>query len=297
MTWHVPVLARIIVGNILTQIILKKMVGLPSRARRFVWQFAFCALFGLVGVACTTTAPPRAAVLIAIACIGIVNSAGAWCQWRAMDISQSRTAVFTWADDLIAMGLGYAILAESKFLNWQLTIGVLVCVAASVAFPLTERWRIRGADTAPTPWSLFKWIAIYSVIWGGALFAMRYYGIKESVPISWFCAAWYSGSLLGAICVYAFLDSKERGAPLTVRGLMSTAVLAAFVGTTLALAYWSRVLAPITVVQPIQQVSEMVCPALVGLYVFKEARQLSWTGKILFAVAMIGGVLIALSFS
>lgn len=78
-TWHVPMLARIIVGNILTQIILKKMVGLPSRARRFVWQFTFCALFAWVGVLCTATTPPRVAVCIAIVCIGIVNSAGTWC--------------------------------------------------------------------------------------------------------------------------------------------------------------------------------------------------------------------------
>lgn len=213
-----------------------------------------------------------------------------------MDISQSRTAVFTWADDLIAMGLGYALLGESALLTVGLTIGILLCVAASVAFPLTEQRRSSDAKT-PTPWPLFQWIAIYSIIWGGTAFAMRYYGLKEAVPITWFCAAWYSGSLLGALGVRMLLNAEEQGAPLTARGLLGTAVLAAFIGASLALAYWSRVLAPITVVQPIQQASEMIFPALVGLFVFKEARYLTWSGRILFAVAMIGGVLIACSFS
>jgi hypothetical protein len=54
---------------------------------------------------------------------------------------------------------------------------------------------------------------------------------------------------------------------------------------------------PQTVVQPLFLVAEMVGPALVGLYVFGEREALDRLEQLYFAVGLVGGILVALSFS
>ncbi|MBI4143086.1 hypothetical protein HY480_04390 [Candidatus Uhrbacteria bacterium] len=295
MPWYIPVIARIIVGNICGQIVLKKVTGLPSRTRRFVWQFFFAALLSWIAIAITGSTPTAWSTIAIIAVVGFVNSGGAYFQWRAIEISQSKTAVFTWADDLIAIGLGYVILAEHRVLTPSLAIGVVICVGACVAIGFSERHSGTN-DPSRTTFALIGWIAGYSVIWGIAAFVMRYYGVRD-VPISTFAAAWYTGALVGALVIRSIIGVREQGAPLTGRGIAGTFVLASFIWLALILAYWSRMLAPITVVQPIHQVSEMVFPALVGLFIFKESRTFTTQGKFLLALACAGGIMVALSFS
>ena len=66
---------------------------------------------------------------------------------------------------------------------------------------------------------------------------------------------------------------------------------------TMSAAFWAYRLAPQTVVQPLFLVGEMVGPALVGLYVFGEREALDRLEHLYFAVGLVGGVLVALSFS
>ena len=61
-------------------------------------------------------------------------------------------------------------------------------------------------------------------------------------------------------------------------------------------AYWAKMLAPITVVQPIFQVSEMIFPTLIGLWIFKEAKELNAWSRMAIVLGLAGGVTIALSF-
>jgi hypothetical protein len=56
-------------------------------------------------------------------------------------------------------------------------------------------------------------------------------------------------------------------------------------------------LAPQTIVQPLFLVGEMIAPALIGLYVFAEREALDRQEQLYFAVGLLGGVLVALSFS
>ena len=293
MPWQVPVVLRIIMGHIVGQYLLKRISGLPSRTRRFVLQFFFAAIFGMV-LAFATGTPLADARLFPIVVLGAINSFGAYCQWRALAISQSRTALFTWGDDVIAIALAYTLLNEVQFLTLSLVAGTLVCLGATVAFPFVlSMVKSQGARRAHL--ALVGWVACYSVTYGVTAFAMRAFSL-QGVTLPAFVASWYSGAFLGALVVKAFAGAEEAGAPLTWRGITGTAVVALSIWLSLVLAYWQRQLAPIAVVQPIQQVSEMILPAFVGLYIFKEKREMSRGQWIVFAVALAGGLTIALSF-
>jgi hypothetical protein len=62
-------------------------------------------------------------------------------------------------------------------------------------------------------------------------------------------------------------------------------------------AYGAYRLAPQTVVQPLFLVSEMIAPALIGLYVFGERQALDRQERLYFGLGLAGGLLVALSFS
>ncbi|OGL83402.1 hypothetical protein A3B32_03495 [Candidatus Uhrbacteria bacterium RIFCSPLOWO2_01_FULL_53_9] len=231
----------------------------------------------------------------AIALMGCVNAGAAYCQWRAVEISQSRTAVFTWADDLIAMGLGYAILSEQRYLTPTLVLGVVICVGCAVAMAFHKRAGSDEKSSRASPFALLGWVAAYSVIWGVAALVMRIYGLRAT-SIFWFATAWYPGAVLGALVIRYTSSEKEQGEPLTLKGLAGVFVLSTTIWAALALKYWASMLAPITVTQPVFQVSELVFPVLVGLFIFKEHQTLSHQGKLLLALATAGGIVIAFSY-
>jgi hypothetical protein len=82
-----------------------------------------------------------------------------------------------------------------------------------------------------------------------------------------------------------------RGDWLRVVGLSCVVLV------TMSAAFWAYRMAPQTVVQPLSLVREMGGPALVGLYVFGEREALDRLEQLYVAVGLVGGVLVALSFS
>lgn len=297
MTWHVPVAISLIFSYTIAPFLLKKNANLPSRTRRLLWQYIFCAVMAcLVGVGTGSPLPFTSVNLIAIGAIGCANAFGAYCQWRAMAISLSKTSLFTYWDDLIAMGMGYSLLSETKFLTPMLAVGVIIACGAVIAMPYMRRSKTAADHLARAQWlQLVGWVARYSVIWGVANFVMRYFGLK-GVAIPSFLAAWYSGAFVGALGIRLLSSAEEAGACLAWRDLRLVFTLSCAVVGALALHYWAYGLAPITVLQPIYQVGEMVMPTIVGLVIFKEHKTLARPEKLLFALGLVGGLTIAFSF-
>ncbi|MBI4135796.1 hypothetical protein HY477_03620 [Candidatus Uhrbacteria bacterium] len=297
MTWHVPVAISLIFSYTISPYLLKKNANLPSRTRRLAWQFFFCAALAcLVALGTGSPLPLTSMALLAIGAIGCVNAFGAYCQWRAMAISLSRTSLFTYWDDLIAMGLGYALLSEAQFLTPLLGLGIVIAVGAVIAMPYARRGKTADDQLARAQWvELIGWVARYSVIWGGVSVAMRYFGLK-GVAIPSFLAAWYSGAFVGALAIRFLSSASEVGVPLAWRDLRLVFALSCAIGMALSLKYWAFGLAPVTVLQPIYQVGEMVMPTVVGLVVFREHKTFKPAEKLLFVLAIVGGLTIALSF-
>jgi len=155
--------------------------------------------------------------------------------------------------------------------------------------------RQKKKDDEKPSTSIFVWIAIYSIIWGVAHFAFRWYAV-EGMPTSTFLAGWYGGAFVGSNFVLLAMGKKEMGEPLPRKQIVLVALLAVVILICLVLEYWASMYAPLAVTQPIFQVTEMVFPTLIGLFVFKEIKELNGAKKIVFAIAFAGSLVVAFSY-
>jgi hypothetical protein len=293
MPWILPVLLRIAVANGLAQVIIKRVTGAPSRGQRFFLQFLFAlAIVTVFGLA-THQLVWRLLVPVIIL-MGVASGFAAACQWRAIDISLSRTSLFTFWDDIIAMTLSLALLGEVRVLNPGIGLGVAMSLSAVIAYAAwSYRARRKGSDAVPL--RFFLYVGTYSIIWGVAVFLMKYLG-TAGVPIGTFLAAWYFGATISAGILLA-TRPQERGTQLlSGRQIAETLLLATTVAGSLALTYWAYQLAPQNIVQPYFLIGEMVLPTIIGLTVFREHRMLAPWEKFLFALAILGGIIIGISY-
>jgi hypothetical protein len=298
MPWYVPVALRIVVTYVALPLLVKPLAEHPARAPILALQF-----LGAVGLALPAAVILGQATLhVPIVVVGFFTGLAAYAYWRAIDLSLSRTALFAFWDDLIAMGLSYGLLHEGQFLNaWMLT-GMGMSVLAVILFTVHSyvTGPPSGKDQAPVPRVHFLYVGLYSVILGLGVFFMRYIGLQD-VGLARFLLNWYGGAWLAAGLLVLTLRARMRtpAAPLALSrqawwrlGAGSLLILVA-VGA----AYGAYRLAPQTVVQPLFLVGEMVGPALVGLYVFGERETLARRDKAYFVLGLAGGLLVALSFS
>ncbi|AKM82196.1 TPA: hypothetical protein DD449_03770 [Candidatus Berkelbacteria bacterium] len=293
--WLLPVLGRVLVGNGLFPVILKQNVGLPSRTRRFLLQFFFCTIFALI-VAIATHHVSISHTAIIIFVIGLFNGFAAFAQWKAIDISLSRTSLFTFWDDIIAMALSLLILHEGRELNAGVYTGIILSLGAVVFFAIhSYQQRIHSnPDAKAVPFKFYLYVGFYSIIWGLATFAMRYLGVKN-VSIGAFLAPWYLGALVAAFIILLRVDKKAITVALKTKDIAWMLALSSCVFVSLALTYKAYSMAPQNVVQPYFLIGEMILPTLIGLYFFKEVKGLDKSEKLVFSIAIIGGIIIAIS--
>ncbi len=288
--WFIPVALLILVGYGVVPILNKRIAGAPSRARSLLVQHAFAALFA--DCICIAMGASIETMFFAVAIVGVLNAFGNYAYWRAIDTSLSTTSLFSQADDLIALALGYIVLHEFAIVGVWLGIGVGILVCAAALFSVEQALKQKRGN----PKSIIRWIVAYSLIWGVAMFSGRYFAL-EGVSIVTYLAGWYTGSLVGALTVFALAPAKERGQSLSWAHYASVAVLAVVIMISNALGYWAKMLAPITVVQPLFQLAEMILPTMIGLWYFKERQHLTRREKVALAIGLIGGMIIVYSYS
>lgn len=83
---------------------------------------------------------------------------------------------------------------------------------------------------------------------------------------------------------------------LTFRMIGMTFLAGTLIFLNIVCTYWAFSLAPLTVVKPLFFVSLMIMPALVGFLFFNEYDRFEGFQKMFFIQAVIGGIIIALSF-
>lgn len=293
MPWQIIVLLRVFCAHVVVSTMLKKLTARPSRTRQIALQFGVCTFFSLIWVI-VVGQKLIVSTTFFIALLGIVNSFACYTQWRAVDISLSKTAFFTQFDDIIAISLGFVFLGEKNLLSPTLVSGMVLCIGAAVSFSLFGKKsdKEQGKNRIR---ELFFAIFTYSVIWGVATFAMRYFALNN-ISLPHFLMSWYGGSFVGSLLLLRFAGEKERGAGLTVVAVRNVLVFSVFIWLSMVLGYWAFIKAPIAVVQPIFQVTEMVFPAIIGLWLFKEAKTLSKVEKIVFATGLSGVTIIMIVF-
>jgi hypothetical protein len=298
MPWYVPVAVRLLAAYVAGPLLLKPLAARYAQAKLLLIQFGLCFAVAL----------PVAAALDqlrfdwTIVAVGGGNGLAAYCYRKAIAISLSRTALFAFWDDLLAMGLSYAILREGQFLNAGMLLGVVVSVGAVILFTVHGYQKEhRGKEAQePLPKRLYLYAGAYSVMLGVGVFFMRYLGVQDT-GIGTFLVNWYGGvvvaaTLLALTLTEAAQDPTEPAA-IPWRDRLRIVGLGLVVLTAMSAAYTAYRLAPQTVVQPLFLVGEMVAPALIGLYVFAEREALDRHEQLYFAAGLAGGLLVALSFS
>lgn len=291
MSWQILLGLSIISGYFIQPFLNKRVADLPSLSISLLWQYLFSAVFASALALIFYHNFLNDKRFFAVIVIGIMNALGCYCYWRAIAISLSKTSVFTWADDLIGMSLGYIILKEANFLNVWLEIGIIICLTAVFVF-LYDKWHNRKDNSRRG--SIGIWIAIYSIVWGVAIFSMRYLAIDGMSPLS-FTPAWYLGSLIGALTVFIITSGYKEKA-LRFHQIKKIIPLSAIIMISLMLAYGVRMLAPLIITQPVYQISEMIFPTIIGLWIFKEIKELNFISKVAIAAGLIGGLIILFSY-
>jgi hypothetical protein len=295
MPWYVPVLLRISAAYIAGPLLLKPLVDQYAQTTLLVLQFMICFAVALL----TAVALHQLHLDWRIVAVGVGNGLAAYCYYHAITISLSRTALFAFWDDLLAMGLSYILLHEQQFLNARIVVGIGLSVGAVILFTVHGHRQQAPSPATPErlPKRLYLYAGAYSVLVGVGAFFMRYLGVQGTGLVP-FLVNWYGG-VVGAALLLCLCAVDTAQASLTIpRQAVPRLVgfsLTALVG--LSAAFGAYRLAPQTVVQPLFLVGEMIAPALIGLYVFGERQALDRQEKGYFVLGLAGGILVALSFS
>ena len=255
--------------------VTKRLAGnsekLPRKIRLQYYVTGLCAL-----VACwwTNERITIGVTFLVVAFVGFANSFAAYCRLRTMAISAARTGMLNSFDDIIAMGLGYLFLGEVQILTPTIVLGVTVSVAAALICAVID-YR-RGKKRPEGGWfenqRFLVLVLTFSVIWGFAIFCIRYCAADYKLNIFEFVLAWYGGASLGGPLVVALSSKEKVGAPLD-RNEIKLAIMMGFcIWFSRMFDFVMRMMVPLTISQPIQLQAEMVLPAIVGIIWFKEAK-------------------------
>lgn len=297
MGWQTIVFVRLFIQYVIRSIILKKTAKTTSgmdMAEKNYWQFFFCFILSLLYL--SFSANKFSTAMLGMAALGILNSWAAYYNWLAIEKSLVQASVTAIGDDLIALLLGYIYLGELALLTKSLVVLLVLAITACVIFMFQQPGK-KIADK-----KFLTWVATFSVIWGFAFFCMRYYGLQKEVSSAQFLVGWYGGSWVGAFLMVKFKKSKIswnrcRAANRELIALTTSAWISIF------LLLWALKIAPLTFVQPINLIGEMMLPCFVGLYVLKfifpndeklhEQRHLSRQQKIILFIGFVTAIAIA----
>lgn len=294
MPWYVPVLLRIGAAYIAGPLLLKPLVDRYAQATLLLLQFLGCLAVALL----LAMVWHQHQLDWRIVAVGFSNGLAAYCYYKAIALSLSRTALFAFWDDLLAMGLSYTLLHEGQFLNARLVLGIGVSLGAVLLFTVhSYSQQAQEPTTKRLPMRLYLYAGAYSVILGLGLFFIRYLGV-QGTALGTFLVNWYGGMVMAALLlVLSGADPAQAPFTLPWRVLPRLGGLSLVALVAMSGAYGAYRLAPQTVVQPLFLVGEMIAPALIGLYVFGERQALDRQERLYFVLGLAGGLLVALSFS
>ena len=301
---------RLAINDLAKPLLTKLASQETGRLLRFILQFFTALVIASIAVSVIGVWSFGTTFWL-ILTIGFVQAFGTYCHWRAFDISMSKTSLYTWGDDIIAMLLAVVRLGEGSIINLPMGAGILCSLLAIMLFSRNDAVKqkkeaekkgkasvsLEIKETKPP--ALWFWILGYSVLWGGSIFFLKYFALK-SVPLTSFLQPWYTGATLMALLLYATIGRSIIGKEwrnLRLRYLVLPIGLGACILGGLSLAYEAFEIAPLIVVQPIFLVAEMAFPVLIGLIGFAEHKTYDRFDWICFGLGVMGVFLIAAGYA
>lgn len=291
--WLVPMILYVLVAFVGVRWALKTIVGLHSRTKRLFLQYLFCSLFAII-FAVIMGHLRFNTMTVVIIFIGFLNGFACYANWKATEVSLSKTSLMTFWDDLIAMGFSWVILNEGRLLSIKSAAGIALCLLATLLFALHAK---RGKESL----RFFGYVAVYSVLWGIAQF-FENYGAKTDMPAGRFLSSWYVGALIAScfiVLLYKDADKSQQNnhnERLRMKDVAGMFLFSFVIASCLAISYWVFLLAPQLIVQPVFLIGEAVVPAIVGWIVFKEKNTFDKAQWGYSAIGLLGVIMIAFGF-
>jgi hypothetical protein len=207
MPWYVLVAVRMVTGYVAVPILLKPLVDRYAQAALLLVQFAGCFALAFVLAA----ALGQVSLNWTIVAVGGVNGLAACCYRQAIAMSLSRTALFAFWDDLLAMGLSYGLLGEGQFLTLRILLGIVVSVSAVLLFTVhsSRKGQASKDEQNHILIRLYLYAGAYSIILGVGVFFMRYLGV-QGIGLGTFLVNWYGGVVLAAAGLFLGTPAEER---------------------------------------------------------------------------------------
>ncbi len=303
--WEILITLRVITAHLLLPVVAKNAIkrreSLPQSRKLTIigGQFIVALLLSVLAAPFlqtyydNTPYKPDYLSLMAIG-LGILNSYGVYCFWRAMDISVSKTAIGTQLDDLIAILIEYFFFGVAIIYRPPLLIGIALCFTAIF---ILAGFRATKKDIQNR--RLIEFVIGYSIFWGMAAASYRFFNLK-GLPMSEFLICWYAGSCLGTAMLMFFFNyvRKEKISLRTDKqDKKDAAVLGACIWVPMVLHYMVAKFVPVVIYQPIFLVTEAVFPALIGLYYFHEGKEMTRKEWIAIVIGLTGTIIVGLSFA
>lgn len=292
MAWQSIIAVRFLIANLLYPIYVKKIADLPAKSWQQFWMYFFCSIFSAIFILKGSVTFSYSLLIIFL--LGAVNSIAVYCNFRAVNVSLSKTSVLTPLSAVFALALGYIFLNEIKYLNPLLAAGILSCFFSS--FLLIFSGKRKKEEMKIQNKRFFLWIAGLSVIWGMVSFFMRYFALG-GVTSKEFLISWYPGACLGSLLLLIPARKHETFKRLSPVNIFNLFLLALLIWLSFLLSYSASKIAPITVTEPIFLISAMIAPIVIGLFIFKEYKKFSTREFAALFIGCAGGLVIALNYN
>lgn len=234
-----------------------------------------------------------------ILCVGILNGLANYLMWNANLLSTSRNAFFTAFDDIIAMLLS-AVIMPSTLMAFTCSkeLGVAFCIVSALLLAYANYRKSKNGVEGVIPMRFYIYALGYTLCWGVAIFAIGAFALKNQASVWQFASGWYLGAAAMAL-VLVMLDylglvprpaSTDRASlPIWLR---ESFTIGAANSISLVLQFTAFVAVPVVVLQPVFLFTDIIVPLLVGLVIFKEAKQFKLADIVLYGTGVSGFYLI-----
>lgn len=290
MNWQMVLLFNITIVAI--SIVLAKLITdrLPNKAHGVFIQYLCCAIMASGYWLLTSQDKILIPECFGALGLGFFVCFGAYCQWHAHALNLSKTALLDPLSEVITIILVTVFLFEFKSWNLMLVFGIIYSFKAVYIFK-SQKEKGMKKEKENRKWLFFTLAMV--TIFGIATFGMKVFASKFSMPKAQFLMFWYTGAFLGSLIL---LYVKKQN-PLIYPGkfVFLIPLLSLGIVGNLATLYWALQLTEASRVIPVRLVGEIFVAVLIGLFIFKERKELSEAGKLGFWIGTAGALFIFLS--
>lgn len=287
MAWQFALLLLVVINT--CSVVLTKVAAdkIQKRSKGIFYQYLICAVLAITYAVLTGKVEMNSG-LILVGAAGSINAFGSYFHWQASGLSLSKTVFFFPLMEVVTIALAILFLGEAVLWNNQLILGAILCFTAIWLFRLPKK------SNSDKEILSRKWLSVtvlMILIFGIAGFLVKLFSLQ--IPSETFLMGWYLGALVGALPI--LMLEKQNPFPVSKETILTVLpVSITIVGAMLAI-YWTYQLnGPVSMVLPIRGLAITAIPALLGLFIFKERKELSrreWLG---FAIGSLGVILILL---